>query len=69
MKAFCMTQGLWRIVNGTSKRLVAITVQAPDGNNTSTSGPDPDELEAWDTKAEKASGWIYLMLEDSQKSM
>ena len=61
-----MTQGLWRIVSGASKRPTAITVSSPGGSNTSTTSPTEAELEAWDAKAEKASGWIFLMLEDSQ---
>jgi len=67
MKAFCMTQGVWRIVNGTSTRPVTITVTSEDGTKTSSSPADPAQVEAWDSKAEKAAGYIYLMLEDSQK--
>ena len=54
IKAFCMTQGLWRIVSGASKRPTAITVSSPGGSNTSTTSPTEAELEAWDAKAEKA---------------
>ena len=50
MEAWFRALALWRIVNGTSLRPARV------GDIT----PSPDAVEAWETKADKAAGWIWL---------
>ena len=50
MQAWLRAHQLWQIVSGQRKCPVA----------------DSDKKEAWEDKAEKAAGWIYLMVEPSQ---
>ncbi|TFK18082.1 hypothetical protein FA15DRAFT_549638, partial [Coprinopsis marcescibilis] len=51
MEAWFCSQGLWRLVSGSS--------------------PCPGEykaaLDIWETRADKAAGWLWLMLESDQK--
>ena len=49
-----MRQGLWGIVSGRSKRPVPADSKAPTAAET-------EGTEAWDDKAEKAAGELYLL--------
>ena len=54
MQAWLQISGLWRLVNGTY-----IKPSTP-------SPPTESDLvaeEAWQSKADKAAGWLYLMVE------
>jgi gag-polypeptide of LTR copia-type/Integrase core domain/GAG-pre-integrase domain len=53
MKAWLMKLGYWRLVAGKEKQ--------PSGKS------DPDTIEKWEAKAEKAAGEIYLAVENDQR--
>ena len=58
MQAYLRSQGVWRIVDGTSKR------------PTSPTSPDAAQealVDAWDIKSDKAAGFMYMSVEDDQK--
>jgi len=58
MQAWLQASGLWRLVNGTQKK------------PSSSSPPTESDLtveEAWQSKADKAAGWLYLMVEPEQR--
>jgi len=58
MQAWLQISGLWRLVNGTY-----IKPSTP-------SPPTESDLvaeEAWQSKADKAAGWLYLMVEPEQR--
>jgi hypothetical protein len=57
MKAWFRANGLWRIVDGS----IAKPMKQGDVE------PSPDALEAYQLKADKAAGHLYLMWEDGQK--
>ena len=59
-KAWFMRQGLWGIVSGRSKRPVPADSKAPTAAET-------EGIEAWDDKAEKAAGELYLLVSEEQK--
>ena len=59
-KAGFMRQGLWGIVSGRSKRPVPADSKAPTAAET-------EGIEAWDDKAEKAAGELYLSVSEEQK--
>ena len=59
-KAWFMRQGLWDIVSGRSKRPVPADSKAPTAAET-------EGIEAWDDKAEKAAGELYLLVSEEQK--
>ena len=52
-KAWFMRQGLWGIVSGRSKRPVPADSKA-------LTAAETEGIEAWDDKAEKAAGELYL---------
>jgi hypothetical protein len=54
MEAWYRAQALWRIVSGVSK-LLSVSTPAKEG--------EEDKLEAWQVKADKAAGIMYLMVE------
>ncbi|PPQ88952.1 hypothetical protein CVT25_005398, partial [Psilocybe cyanescens] len=58
MQAWLCAQAVWRIVSGQSK--------AP---RQSSPPKDTEEaaLDAWNTKSDKAAGYIYLAVEENQK--
>ena len=58
MEAWYRAQALWRIVSGTS--------QAPKLSTPIKEGEE-DKLEAWQVKADKAAGIMYLMVEPMQR--
>ena len=51
MKAWLMAAELWGIVSG--------KIQKPSS--------DDDKIATWETKEAKAAGWIFLLVDDSQK--
>ena len=57
MQAWLRANQLWQIVSGQRER--------PEYASPCTSSQQ-ERQEAWDDKAEKAAGWIYLMVETSQ---
>jgi len=58
MEAWYHAQALWHIVSGTSK---LPTVSAPPREG------EEDKLEAWEVKAYKAAGIMWLMVEPTQR--
>ena len=56
MQAWLRANQLWQIVSG----------QKPRPTASSSDEKLIEKQEAWDDKAEKAAGWIYLMVETSQ---
>jgi len=59
MQAWLRANQLWQLVSGQKKR--------PEVDEHSKSRESQqDKQDAWDDKAEKAAGWIYLMVEPSQ---
>ena len=50
---------LWQLVSGQKKRPVV-------DENSKSRESQQDQQDAWDDKAEKAAGWIYLMVNPSQ---
>jgi hypothetical protein len=56
MQAWLRANQLWQIVSG----------QKPRPPASSHNEKEIEKQEAWDDKAEKAAGWIYLMVESSQ---
>ena len=58
MEAWYRAQALWRIVAGTAK---APTLSTPIKEG------EEDKLEAWQVKADKAAGIMYLMVEAMQR--
>jgi hypothetical protein len=54
MEAWYRAQALWRIVSGASKP-PTVSVPPRDG--------EEDKLEAWEVKADKAAGIMWLMVE------
>jgi len=58
MQAWLMASGLWRIVNGSKPRPAASS--PPTEAQAIT-------IEDWETKAEKAAGYLYLMVEQDQR--
>ena len=71
MEAWLRAQGLWRIVAGLSLR--PTTPASPgDAADSPASIADTATLalqESWDAKSDKAAGWIWLMLEQDQKTL
>ncbi len=61
MQAWLRASQLWRLVSGDLTRPEKPVKPDPD-NDTYTSKDDQ-----WLEKAEKASGWIYLMVEPEQR--
>jgi len=58
MQAWLQVSELWRLVNGTQKK------------PSSSSPPTESDLtaeEAWQSKADKAAGWLYLIVEPEQQ--
>lgn len=55
-----MRQGLWSIVSGRSKRLVVVDSKAPTVEEATA-------IDAWDTRAEKTAGELYLLVSEEQK--
>ncbi|KAJ2922990.1 hypothetical protein H1R20_g14104, partial [Candolleomyces eurysporus] len=84
MEAWLKSQGLWRIVSGSQKR-PELKSPSPSKDNTAvesataTAAADAQaellyakttELQdAWDAKSDKAAGWIWLMLDQDQKTL
>src|SRR5580765_7558645 len=58
MEAWYRAQALWRIVSGVSK---------PPSVSTPANEGEEDKLEAWQVKADKAAGIMYLMVEPNQR--
>jgi len=58
MEAWFCTQALWRIVSGISK--------PPTVSATPKEGEE-DKLEAWQLKADKAAGIMWLMVDNTQR--
>jgi len=58
MEAWYRAQALWRLVSGASK---APTISTPPREG------EEDKLEAWQVKADKAAGIMFLMVEPMQR--
>jgi hypothetical protein len=58
MEAWYRAQALWRIVSGASKS-PTLSTPLKDG--------EEDKLEAWQVKADKAAGIMWLMVEPAQR--
>ena len=58
MEAWFRSSGLWRIVSAQSKK--------PRVSTTPTA-TETTAVETWETKSDKAAGWLFLMVEDDQK--
>lgn len=58
MEAWYRAQALWRIVSGASKS-PTLSIPLKDG--------EEDNLEAWQVKADKAAGIMWLMVEPAQR--
>ena len=58
MEAWYRAQGLWRLVSGASK---CPTVSTPPKDG------EEDKVEAWETKADKAAGIMWLMVDSNQR--
>ena len=58
MEAWYRAQALWRIVSGTSK-VPALNIPSRDG--------EEEKLEAYQVKADKAAGIMWLMVEPTQR--
>jgi hypothetical protein len=58
MEAWYRSQALWRLVSGTSKS-PTVSTPAKEG--------EEDKLEAWQVKADKAAGIMWLMVEPTQR--
>ena len=54
MEAWLHAAGLWHIVNGSSLHPI-------------DSKPNASLTDAWDAKADKAAGWLYVMVENEQR--
>jgi len=59
MQAWLRANQLWQLVSGQKKRPVV-------DENFKSRESQQDKQDAWDDKAEKAAGWIYLMVDPSQ---
>jgi hypothetical protein len=83
MEAWLKAHGLWRIVSGTTTRPVSQVSSTPApapsaADKDKPTSPPPQESsdakilelqDAWDAKSDKAAGWIWLMLEQDQKTL
>src|SRR6266540_3654619 len=58
MEAWYHAQALWRLVSGASKS-PTVSTPAKEG--------EEDKLEAWQVKADKAAGIMWLMVESTQR--
>lgn len=58
MQAWLQASGLWRLVKG---ELLKPEIPSP------TTQATFDSREAWNAKADKAAGWLYLMVEPDQR--
>ncbi|KAF8813568.1 hypothetical protein BYT27DRAFT_7219966 [Phlegmacium glaucopus] len=58
MEAWFRSSGLWRIVNGLTA-LPTLSEKPTDAQLLA--------VETWETKSDKAAGWLFLMVEDDQK--
>ncbi|KAF8802077.1 hypothetical protein BYT27DRAFT_7226484 [Phlegmacium glaucopus] len=59
MEAWFCSSGLWHIVNG-STPLPSLSEEPTDAQLLA--------VETWKTKSDKAAGWLFLMVEDDQKT-
>jgi len=57
MQAWLQASGLWRLVNG---------IHIKPSTSLSPSESDLIAEEAWQSKADKAAGWLYLMVDPEQ---
>ncbi|KAJ2922685.1 hypothetical protein H1R20_g14405, partial [Candolleomyces eurysporus] len=84
MEAWIKSQGLWHIVSGSQKRPELKPPSArndnPPSDSTTTSDTAAAQTElceaktlelqdVWDAKSDKAAGWIWLMLDQDQKTL
>jgi hypothetical protein len=60
MKAWLRSQSLWRIVSGDIIRPLAADPTAPTATEIAL-------IDAWIDKLDRASGWIFLMVEPEQR--
>ncbi|RXW11867.1 hypothetical protein EST38_g13990 [Candolleomyces aberdarensis] len=84
MEAWLKSQGLWRIVSS-SQKCPELKSPSPSKDNTTaesattsaTAAAQAKLLEvktlklqdAWDARSDKAAGWIWLMLDQDQKTL
>jgi hypothetical protein len=74
MEAWLKSLGLWRIVSGSQKHP---SLKSPSADSVADSAAQNELLEAktlelqdaWDAKSDKAAGWIWLMLDQDQKTL
>ena len=80
MEAWLKAQGLWRIVNGSQARPSFKSKPASPGSPQELSSSQQELREAFeakcfelqdafDARSDKAAGWIWLMLEQDQKTL
>ncbi|KXN86136.1 hypothetical protein AN958_10438 [Leucoagaricus sp. SymC.cos] len=58
MQAWLQASGLWRIINGTTKK-PSIPFPSTEVHHSA--------VEAWEAKTGKTAGWLYLMVEPEQR--
>ncbi|KAJ2926389.1 hypothetical protein H1R20_g10712, partial [Candolleomyces eurysporus] len=84
VEAWLISQSLWRIVSGSQKHpeleLPSASNNNPPSNSTTTSASAAAQAnlreaktlelqDIWDAKSNKAPGWIWLMLDQDQKTL